>query len=51
MASKLVATSDLIKMEDRKFISQSAADSEGYYKTYWAVNGGDKVHTVQNLFI
>lgn len=51
MASKFVTTSDLLQIEDKKFISQSAADSEGYYKTYWAVNGGDKVHTVQNLFI
>ena len=51
MEGKFVTKSDLLKMEDRKFISQSAADSEGNYKTYWAVNGGDRVHTVQNLFI
>jgi len=46
-----ITTSDLLQMEDREYLFQSPPDSEGYYKSYWTVNRGDIVYTVQNLFI
>ena len=49
MEGKFVTTSDLLQMEDRQFLFQSAPDTKGYYKSYWAVNRGDIVYTVQNI--
>jgi len=49
VTGEFVTTSDLIKMEDKEFLFNSAPDTKGYYKSYWTVNRGDIVFTVQNI--
>jgi len=51
MEGKFVTSSDLVQVEDKEFLFNSAPDSKGYYKSYWTVNRGDIVFTVQNIYI
>lgn len=51
MESKFVTKSDLIEMENRLFLHNSAPDPQGYYKSYWTFANGDIVFTVQNIYI
>ena len=49
VTGEFVTTSDLIKIEDKEFLYNSAPDTKGYYKSYWTVNRGTTVFTVQNI--
>ena len=51
MKDKFVTSSELRQMKDREFLFNSAPDTKGYYKSYWTVNRGDTVFTVQNIYI
>ena len=51
MKDKFVTSSELLQMKDREFLFNSAPDTKGYYKSYWTVNRGDTVFTVQNIYI
>lgn len=51
MKGKFITRNDLIQMDDRSFLYNSAPDSQGYYKSYWTINYGDIVFIVQNINI
>lgn len=51
VTGEFVTTSDLVKIEDKEFLFNSAPDTKGYYKSYWNVNHGDIVFTVQNIYL
>lgn len=51
MNDKFITSSELIEIKDKMFLFNSAPDSKGYYKSYWTINRGDTVFTVQNIYI